>query len=453
MELVKATLSLVIICNLAVPVTAQELPPSQPPSTEERLQSIEAQLKAMKQGEVYPAQASTSGLPDCPVKVEPAKTFPTFKMNGAINADAGWFNQTVGNRIQVGDLQDGADFRRARLGISGLVSEHVSYFLQMEFAFPGRPTFTDVYLDIDEVPWLGHVRFGQWKHPYSLEIVTAFKYNPWLERSPVFLLSPFRHIGVGFYDHSENNLFTWAMSVVKPGNDQYGGDVGDDGGVGVVGRLTTAPIFEGDSERVLHLGAAFYVANPSNNQFRIGAFGGNAPEFALIQGTTVQPSMVDTGLIATNWYNSVQSEAAWVWGSFSMQAEGAYSYLTRPDDRNPVHFYAGYVGATYFLTGEHRQYDPKKAAFGAIKVINEYDPCKNGLYLGGAWELTARLSYIDGSDKDINGGVLTDVTAGVNWWLNSNTRFTFNYIHTWLDKQPTGQTEANVFAVRAQVDF
>ncbi len=79
--------------------------------------------------------------------------------------------------------------------------------------------------------------------------------------------------------------------------------------------------------------------------------------------------------------------------------------------------------------------------------------CTNGLAFGGVWELTARLSYINTNDGNINGGELTDVTAGVNWWLNSNTRFTFNYIHTWLDKQPTGQSEADIFAVRAQIDW
>lgn len=142
---------------------------------------------------------------------------------------------------QVGDLQDGTAFRGAQLGINGLVRENIRYFLQMDFASPGRPTFTDVYLDIAEVPGVGHLRFGQWKQPFSIEIVSSYKQNPWLERSPVFLLSPFRRIGIGIYDHSENERFTYALSVMKPGNDQYGGDSGDDGGVGVAGRLTTDP--------------------------------------------------------------------------------------------------------------------------------------------------------------------------------------------------------------------
>jgi phosphate-selective porin OprO/OprP len=410
---------------------------------EERVQQLEARLKALETP--VPAAVTLAAT------AEPKK-FPTYQINGGLQADAGWYSQSPANMEQVGDLQDGAAFRRARLGINGLVRENISYFLQMDFAFPGRPTFTDVYLDIAEVPGVGHLRFGQWKQPFSIEIVSSYKQNPWLERSPVFLLSPFRRIGIGVYDHSENESFTYALSVMKPGNDQYGGDLGDDGGVGVAGRLTANPWFENDSERVLHLGAAFYSANPGNNLFRVGAFGGNAPEFALNINNTIQPSMVDTGFIPTEWYHAIQSEVAWVYGALSIQAEGVYSLLEHLNGET-VNFTAGYVGISYFLTGEHRQYDPKRAAFGPIKVCNEYNPCSNGLAFGGAWELTARLSYINTNDGNINGGELTDVTAGVNWWLNSNTRLTFNYIHTWLDKQPTGQSEADIFAVRAQIDW
>lgn len=98
-------------------------------------------------------------------------------------------------------------------------------------------------------------------------------------------------------------------------------------------------------------------------------------------------------------------------------------------------------------------YVRKTGTFVPIKVNNEYNPMKNGLAFGGAWELTARLSYIDATDENIDGGLLTDVTAGVNWWLNTHTRLSFNYIRAWLDKQPTGQTEASIFPIRAQIDF
>lgn len=418
-------------------------------SVEKRLEQLELELKRLKENQT---QAPSSSFPDLFTIKTDTPAYPTWKLNGSMNADAGWYSQTEANREQVGDYQDGAAFRRARLGVSGNVRENISYFLQMDFAFPGRPTFTDVFLDIDDVPGLGHVRLGQWKHPYSLEIVTSFRHNPWLERSPVFLLSPFRHIGLGFYDHSEDEQNTWALSVIKPGNDQYGGDLGDLGGVGVVGRLTSSPVFECEGEQVWHLGTAFYVADPGQNLFRIGTFGGNAPEFALNFLNSIQPSMVDTGFIPTNWYNSVQGETALMWGPFSIQAEGAYSYLSQIN-QSPLRFYAGYVGASYFLTGEHRNYVRKMGAFGPIKVNNEYNPMKNGLAFGGAWELTARLSYIDATDENIDGGVLTDLTAGVNWWLNTHTRLTFNYIHGWLDKQPAGQTEFGIFAIRAQIDF
>lgn len=413
---------------------------------EERVQQLEARLKALETP--VPSTISMTGEA---VKPEPKK-YPTYKINGGLQADAGWYNQSPENLEQVGDLQDGAAFRRARLGINGQLRENINYFMQFDFAFPGRPFFADLYLDFAEVPGVGHLRFGQWKQPFSLEIVTSYKQNPWLEWSPVFLLAPFRHLAIGIYDHTENDRFTYALSVMKPGNDQYGGDLGDNGGVGVAGRLTMNPWFENNSERVIHLGTAFYSANPGNDLYRIGAYGGNAPEFALIQNNTIQPSMVDTGDIPTQWYHSVQCEAAWIYGPLSIQAEAAYSNLEQIAG-GAVSFYAGYIGVSYFLTGEHRQYDPKKAAFVDINVCNEFSTSNYGLSFGGAWELAARLSYIDANDRNVQGGELTDATAGVNWWLNSNTRLSFNYIHTWLDKQPTGQSQSDIFAIRAQIDW
>jgi phosphate-selective porin OprO/OprP len=394
---------------------------------------------------------STAGSSCLPALFAPGddKKYPSIKLHGAINADAGWWSQDPANRRTVGNLQDGVDFRRARFGVSGAAWENVHYWLQMEFAFPGRPTFTDVWVEVNEVPLLGNVRMGQWKLPFSVEIVTSFRFNPFFERSPVFLLAPFRHIGIGFHDHSEDESVTWAAATFRPGNDQFGGDQGDAGGGSLVGRLTWNPVYEGDSERVFFVGGAYWMTDPSNDTLRFGIFGGNSPEFALILGTTITPSFVDTGLIRTH---SFQAETAVVLGPLSIQAEAAYSYLDQMGGP-PLNFFAGYVFATYFLTGEHRQFNRKLAGFDRVKLHSDFNPCQNGTCRGGAWEVAARLSYIDLTDANIQGGRLTDITLGLNWYLNPYTRLSFNYIHAFLDRAPIGESEADIYAIRAQVDF
>ena len=46
----------------------------------------------------------------------------------------------------------------------------------------------------------------------------------------------------------------------------------------------------------------------------------------------------------------------------------------------------------------------------------------------GAWEVGARYSHLDLTDRNVNGGVLNDVTWAVNWYLNDYSRVMFNAI-------------------------
>ena len=64
--------------------------------------------------------------------------------------------------------------------------------------------------------------------------------------------------------------------------------------------------------------------------------------------------------------------------------------------------------------------------------------------------MAARISHLDADDGMLDGGKLTDVTAGVNWYLNPNTRVMFNYVLADLD----GFSDlSHAFQVRFQIDF
>jgi phosphate-selective porin OprO and OprP len=45
----------------------------------------------------------------------------------------------------------------------------------------------------------------------------------------------------------------------------------------------------------------------------------------------------------------------------------------------------------------------------------------------GAWQVGFRYNYLDLNDKGLNGGILNDYTAGLNWFLNPNMKVQFNY--------------------------
>jgi phosphate-selective porin OprO/OprP len=68
---------------------------------------------------------------------------------------------------------------------------------------------------------------------------------------------------------------------------------------------------------------------------------------------------------------------------------------------------------------------------------------------GGAWEVALRYSHLDLNDDNIRGRELSDITVGLNWYLNSYLRLMFNYIRADLD----GFGETNIFQGRLHLHF
>src|SRR5262249_27172457 len=84
----------------------------------------------------------------------------------------------------------------------------------------------------------------------------------------------------------------------------------------------------------------------------------------------------------------------------------------------------------------------------------------------GAWEIAARLSYVDirnparllpadyiaGTNSSGN-GTPTDSTLGMTWWWNYHTNLQFNWVHSMLNNRQFGYSLADSFVSRIQVDF
>jgi phosphate-selective porin OprO/OprP len=394
------------------------------------------------------------------------KTYPTVTVNGVFQADVGWFHQDAANLAQYGRIQDGADFRRFRLSAKGSVTDTVNYFAQVDFGFFGRPSITDLWVEQTQVPLLGNVRIGQWKQPFSLEVVSSFRYTTFMERSVLFQpFTPFRHIGVGFYNYSEDLSMTWAASGFRSGQDQFAGSISTDGGWGTSERFTLLPYWENDGEDYLHLGVAHFFNAPPRDSINFRTIpeifiGANAPGAVGTSGQPVPggqdgtPFFVATGPLNVSSYNVVGTELLWVAGPLSVQSEAMVNFVNQGAANPSVALPGAYAQVGYFLTGEHRPYDRKAGAIDRVKPHEnfKFGPCCHGTGWG-AWEVAARYSYIDLTEKNIAGGTLTDYTLGVNWYWNPYTKLVFNYVHALPNPAavPGGQMDA--FAFRAQVDF
>ena len=71
----------------------------------------------------------------------------------------------------------------------------------------------------------------------------------------------------------------------------------------------------------------------------------------------------------------------------------------------------------------------------------------------GAWELAFRVSHLELLSNAPQGGTLTDLTAGVNWYWNPYSKLVLNYIHAYADERIGGKSDTNILGLRAQIDF
>ena len=398
------------------------------------------------------------------------KKLPNVTVNGVFQADAVLFNQTEESINQYGNIENGAEFRRARLSAKGTAYENMNYFMQMDFGFFGRPTFTDVWVEQEKIPLLGTVRVGQWKQPFGLETVSSFRYTTFMERSSLFqAFTPFRHIGIGFYDHAEDLNSTWALSYFRTGQDQFGGSLSTDGGNGMAGRLTHVFGYcEGIGDSYLHTGAGYYLNSPPRDTARfrsipeifVGEFapGGVGTSGQAVPGVlNGTPFFVDTGAIANvERVDTFGLESLWVNGRLSLQAEAMAARLNLSGTNDSV-LGGAYCQAGYFLTGEHRPYDRKA---GAVDRVIPFRSFKRGCGYG-AIELASRWSYLDLNDRAIAGGSMNNWTNGVNWYLNPYCKFVFNHIRSWVnghDFVPVfaatpAKSHTDAFGMRVQLDF
>ncbi|EMI40389.1 Phosphate-selective porin O/P [Rhodopirellula sp. SWK7] len=433
------------------------------------LARMQQQIDELKNASMQPASLddfATSYTTEPIVCREPKPVkpkFPNARLTGFFQADAVYFDQDATNIAAVGDAQDGADFRRARLAAVGQAWDNISYQLEMDFAFPGRPSFMDVWLDIEDVILSNNLRIGQFRQPFGMDGLTSVKEMTFLERGLPFAFLPFRQIGAAMYGNQKDELATWAIAGFRYPTDVYGGNVGDNGGYGLATRLTGLLINRPDAGGLLHIGGGFSFLDPSNDQFQFR----NQPEVfvgeeggGVLAGTNPKLSpFVNTGEIDANNASLFSAELAAAHGSFYTQSEFIYAHVDQINGPS-LGFSGAYAYCGYFLTGETRPYNGKAGVYGSVtprKSVGE----EGGI---GAWEIATRYSYIDLTDENINGGRLNNITAGLNWYLNPHTKFQFNYIYSMLDAQAgagpipdtpagVGDSSAGIFAMRAQVDF
>ncbi len=329
----------------------------------------------------------------------------------------------------------GTEFRRARLQMSGTIYERVGFKMQYDFA-NSEVGFRDVFLDLLDLPAVGRLRIGHFKEPLSLEHLASSVNITFMERSLLDALVPGRETGFMIGNSALEQRLTWAIGAFRDTATDSGNGFSSDPLYSITGRVTGLPWYEDEGRRLLHLGVAFSQRFLDENP--IG--------FASRPEANLAPDFVNTGNFAADDIRIVNAELAWVHGPFSFQGE--YNRVFADGSGGSVGdpgFDAFYVQASYFLTGEHRPYKASEGVFGRVAPHQNFNR-EGGL---GAFEVAARFSRIDLDSEGISGGTLNDGTLGINWYLNPNVRFMFNYVLGRLE----GVGWTNEAESRFQIDF
>ena len=337
---------------------------------------------------------------------------------------------------------NGAEFRRARIYISGTLYEDFLFKAQYDFA-GGDVDWKDVYLGMKNLPVLGQVLVGQMHEPFSLEELTSSNYITFMERSlATGTFAPSRQTGI----RASNSLFdkrmTWAAGLFYGDTDDDGDSNFDDTtNFDATLRLTGLPVYDDGGRRLIHLGLGL------SHQFR------DEGETTIRYRTRPESHptdvrLVDTGNIDVDSADLINPEVAMVWGPFSLQGEYFLSSLDAEAADDPT-FHGAYVYGSWFITGENRSYSKSSGKFGRVKPNSSF--ADGGI---GAWEIGARWSWVDLNDEDISGGEQNNFTLGLNWYATANYRMMLNYIYADVEDFGTAEDgNANIIQARFQVDF
>ena len=403
------------------------------------LAELKAQLAAL-QARVAELETRTDAQSDINVGTQQnieniVATTPKVETKGGVKVTSPdkKFEASIGGRLHVDAYAFDRDiaattgtseFRRARLTLAG---KALGWDYKVEEDFSAGNNLEGLRdAHIARNFGSGRLTIGLFKPYRSMEELTSSNELVMMERtfsSATGLFGGRQHQqGVGYQRVGEN--YTAGVAVFNLRTPSGARNEG----MGASGRATFAPI--NNDNRTLHFGGWASVENNNLGSPDITA----AVAYAGRRGPS-QTIATTTGA-SRNRVSSYGLEAAGSFGPLFFQGEYVGATFGQPlgKDQDVTTWY---VQGSWLINGGHRGYKAATGVFGAPKVAEK-----------GLWELTARYDTIE--NKDIANREATSVIMGVNYYVNSNLRFMFNY--TQGDNAVNGD-QTGQYALRTQFSW
>ncbi|MSP17990.1 MAG: hypothetical protein EXR74_00270 [Bdellovibrionales bacterium] len=365
----------------------------------------------------------------------------SFRVGGRLHLDG-----TIYKNDSQTTMTDGLDARRARLEFQGTMYKNFDWKLDYEFGLTSeiKAGFRDIFIRYRIPQTTSSITFGQFKEFFGLEHMNSSNDLPFVERalpSRPFLdiaeASDGRRLGMG-WNGNDRGLFTWALGAFTRNTSGDSTDKKADP-FSLQSRITISPIHQ--EIEAVHLGLnANWIDLNNYDRAKLSS----RPESRIGSETLIKVDL----LSGERNYSRYALELGLIKGPIWFQGE----YLLARFDRKgaaSVTFSGWHADLGWVLTGESRVYDFERGTFKNPQLKTFVD--HGGI---GAFELVARLSNLDYTDEDIQGGVEHNFSSGLNWYANSNYRVMFTWTKVLSIKGGSfdGQTP-NEFLFRTQFAF
>lgn len=415
----------------------------------------EAEL-APQENAVVPVwyQAGDPGLREAEAKgwVDVSADKWTVRLGGHVQADlVEWANKDPAITSPL--ARDYFEFRRLRLVADGAGYGVYDFRLQLtlepevtnETLGNTFPAVKDAYFSVNEIPFLGRLRIGNFFVPTSLEQVTNDTNTVFLERSVpsqgTFTFD--REPGICLYNCSADQNITWSTGIfIDNISDAVQERIDNNMGYRLAGRLTWNPYYDeaSNGRYMVHTGVNICYTDDHDDLARFRA----RPQ--VHEG----PFLIDSGSFPAKYFTVSNFEFATVIGPFCLQSEAFLTSVDRSTDGlGKAWIYGAYAYCTYCLTGENRNFD-RFGQHGA--QFGRFVPRSNVFWTPGgsswgAWELKARWSSL--GENQLEAGQYNDFTFGINWYWTDRVRCLLDWIHPITTPQTVyGATKSDLIAMR-----
>lgn len=364
----------------------------------------------------------------------PDKKF-SVKIGGRIQYDVMFINQddSLNNHF---DAENGTEFRRARLYTSGTVYKTIKYKFQVDFA-GDVVVIKDAYLRFTKIPGIGNITVGNFKEPRGFEMLTSSKYITMMERSLTNQFDNDRNPGLMLNNSFLNKRLSVFAGYFYPAGvgAKYTGSQ-----YNLTFRVSGLPYYnDNNGLKVVHLGVGYTYENHDDQE----------QSYASRPEAHLAPKYLKVNIDKTKSNNEINGELVLIYNSISLHSEYTYVGINTSENsalkESDYGFYSFFGTLSWFITGEHKNYSKKNSAFGRLNPKKNFGT-KGGF---GAVEIALRYSVLNLNDKDLSGGKMNNITAGINWYLNPVTKIAFNYVHSSIYELG----ESNIYQMRFQIAF